>query len=69
MIWTDLEDFRLSEISHIEKRQIPYDFTNMQNLRNKRTKPKKNRLADTEDNLETARGEEGWGLGGRSATQ
>ena len=44
------------------KKQIPYDFTYMWNLKNKtneQTKQKRNRLIDTENKLVVARGEEG----------
>ena len=35
IVWMDLENIMLSEISQSEKRQIPYDFPRMWNLMNK----------------------------------
>ena len=40
-IWMDLEDAKLSEISHTDKKKkIPYDLTYMRNLKNKHTENK-----------------------------
>ena len=35
MTWMELENIMLSEVSLVRERQIPYNFTNMWNLRNK----------------------------------
>ena len=34
-VWVDLENIMLSEISQSGKKQVPYDFIHMWNLRNK----------------------------------
>jgi len=36
--WIDLEGIMLSEIKSVRERPIPYDFTDMGNLRNKTNK-------------------------------
>ena len=41
------------------KRQIPYDFTDIQNLKNKINKHKRNKLIDNENKLMIARWEAG----------
>ena len=35
MMWMELESIMLNKIKSDRGRQIPYDFTHMQNLRNK----------------------------------
>ena len=44
------------------ERQIPYDFTYMQNLKNKINEQNINKLIDTENKLMVARWEGGWGM-------
>ena len=58
--WLDLEGIMLSEISQSKKRQTPYDFTYMGNLKNKIKKLNRNRLINREQSDGCWR-ERGWG--------
>ena len=57
--WMDLEGMILCEMS-IRKRQIPYDFTHMWNLRNKTNEDKNTQIRRTQ--LVVASGKVGRGM-------
>ena len=52
--WKGFEGFMLSEISQAEKKQISYDFTYMQNLKENNNNNKA-KLIDTENRLVVAK--------------
>ena len=57
-----LKGIMLSEISHLEKEKIPYDFTYMWNLKNKTNEQMKNTLKYGEKTGGSKRGG-GWRMG------
>ena len=54
--WVDLEGILLSEISQREKEKIPYNFTYMWNLKNKRNKQNSDKPIGTHCQLSEERG-------------
>ena len=64
MTWMELEGIMLSEIS--QRKQIPYDFTQIWNLRNRLNEQRKKRQTKTETltfKLVVTRGEVVWRMG------
>lgn len=64
MTWLDLEGNMLSEMSEKRERQLLYDSTNMQNLKNKTNKRTQNRntVIDTQNKQVVTKREDsrGW---------